>query len=62
LAKRAKLSHKQVEKKADAVFLEHWHERKRLAPALSSPPDSAAARIRALRERVVARCSSRAGS
>jgi len=62
LAKRAKLSHKQVEKKADAVFLEHWHERKRLAPALSSPPVSAAARIRALRERVAASCSSRAGS
>ena len=48
LAKRAKLSHKQVEKKADAVFLEHWHERKRLASAFFSPPVSAAARIQAL--------------
>ena len=55
LAKRAKLSCKQVGKKADAVFIEHWHERKRLAPAFSSPPVSAAVRLGALRARVVAR-------
>ena len=55
LGKRAKLSCKQVEKKADAVCLEHWHERKRLAPALSSPAVSAGVRLGALRARVVAR-------
>ena len=55
LAKRAKLSCKQADKKVDAVFREHWHERKRLAPALSSPPVSAAVRLEALRARIVAR-------
>ena len=55
LAKRAKLTCKQVERKTDAVFFEHWHERKRLAPAFSSPPVSASARLEALRARVIAR-------
>ncbi len=57
-AKRHKLSHKQVEEKADFVFMEHWLAQRESLPQLTPPPVSAVDRLAALRARVTARGSS----
>ena len=53
--KRPKLSHKQIEEKADFVFMEYWLAQREHAPRPSPPPVSAADRTSALRARVAAR-------
>ena len=56
-AKRPKLSHKQIEEKANYVFMEYWLAQRKQAPKLSPPPVSAVDRKAALLARVVARSS-----
>ena len=54
-AKRPKLSHKQMEDKANFWFLEYWLAQREQAPKPSPPPVSASDRKSALLARIAAR-------
>ena len=58
-AKRPKLSHKQIEEKANYVFMEYWLAQREQAPKFSPPLVSAADRMAAVRARIATRSSGR---
>ena len=58
-AKRPKLFHKQIEEKANCVFMEYWLAQREQAPKFSPPPVSAADRMAAVRARIATRSSGR---
>ena len=58
-AKRPKLYHKQIEEKANCVFMEYWLAQRERAPMFSPPPVSAADRMAAVRARITTRSSGR---